>query len=219
MAKKKIEPKAGSRRYSSLMAAAEAAESQGHVLNAVDLAVAAWEYLDNALHYKSRNGSPNVETISAIEIVLHYAPLLLDYRKLDAAESLLKSSRKINRKMRKDLEKKLHLARTRIRDNHRFWTYVEPPGMILETELAAALGGDDSYWQWLSKAWAAMGIIERIPHEDTFCVAINSPLHQIAPAKCPACGKVSQAPKAIFLEPTNCPACYQPVSFCFLKTI
>jgi endogenous inhibitor of DNA gyrase (YacG/DUF329 family) len=39
---------------------------------------------------------------------------------------------------------------------------------------------------------------------------------QVISAKCPACGEVAEAPKAMFLEPMTCPRCNSDQAFVFL---
>ena len=68
------------------------------------------------------------------------------------------------------------------------------------------------------EAWEKMGLVERTPEPqgNSYRVALATRMGQVISAKCPSCGEIAQAPKAMFLEPTPCPHCNSAESFVFL---
>lgn len=200
-------------RYRELMTAAHRAEAQGLFGEAVSRAKEAWSAVDGMIQFEKRFGAGVPERISAIEFVLRYAPLLLDYKSLDAVEELLVTCKRIGRTVTEDPDEKLAAAREKLKDCHRLWTLFERSGAILQSDLRGLLGGDQDQWREVSMAWCAMGLALRDPEGSSYRVSLKTRMGQVVPAKCPACGKLSTAPKSMFFENTACPECGKSVRF------
>jgi hypothetical protein len=167
------------------------------------------------LPYASRYEDREFSSISAIDLVLKYAPLLLDLRALDAVEQLLDDCRRIHRKSSEDLPAKVVTARESTRNNHRLWGHIERDGEILQDELQQALGGREEEWRAVLHAWTKMGLLRRTAGAP-YRVSLATRMGQIVRAKCSSCGHIDEAPKSMFLEKISCPKCRSAVPFVLL---
>jgi DNA-binding IclR family transcriptional regulator len=102
--------------------------------------------------------------------------------------------------------------------NHRLWAYLEKHGEVRQDQLRQLLGGDQDHWRWLSESWEHMGLVSRTPEGGSYRVRLSTRMGQVVPAKCPSCGKVSEAPKAMFLEKMTCLDCNKRVLFVLLSS-
>jgi uncharacterized OB-fold protein len=59
----------------------------------------------------------------------------------------------------------------------------------------------------VAEAWERMGLVRRTPAGGSYRLALSTRTGQVVSGKCPACGHVADAPKAMFFEPMTCPAC------------
>lgn len=215
---KKSEMAAHSEAYRSLMRAAKEAERRGLYRAAVDAAVAAWEHIDGMMQYGMKYEDDDFVSISAIDAVLKHAPLLFDFRNLDALEQLLETRKRIEKNTSQSVVEKLSKAREQIWVNHRLWGYLERYGEVRQDQLSDILGGGQEYWRSLSKSWAAMGLVTRVQEGVSYRIALSTRMGQVVRAKCSSCGKASEAPKGMFLEKMKCPYCNTRVLFVLLSS-
>ena len=219
MAMKKAEMEASAQQYDSLLAIAKAAEAQGLYRFAIESAVKAWDHIDGMLQYAARYANSPVERIDAIEIVLKCAPLLFDFRRLNALEQLLDSRRRIEKTAAESVSEKLAAARAQMQGNHRLWSLFERHGQLRQDEIGKLLGRGADHWRDTLESWAAMGLVDRVPLAGSFRVTLNTRMGHVVRAKCPSCGKIAEAPKSMFLEMMKCPECGVSVSFVLLAKI
>jgi hypothetical protein len=205
--------------YGARMSAARTAERDGLYREAMSHALSAWEFIDGMMQYAKRYEERSVDSVSAIDLVLRYAPLLLDRKSLDTLEGLLKEYRRIERDVEADMGGKLAKARANLWENHRLWAHLETNGDVRQDELRRHLGGEQERWRAVSEAWEAMGLVHRRPEGGSYRVELSTRLGQVVKAKCPRCGKAQDAPKAMFLEELACPKCHRKVEFVLLVGI
>ena len=72
--------------YHEKVAKARSAERTGLYRRAMQLALSSWEHVDGMMQYERKYENAEFDTIPAIEMVLKYAPLLLDFESLDTQE-------------------------------------------------------------------------------------------------------------------------------------
>src|SRR4051812_48644709 len=113
-AMKKAEMEEHDEAYRALMARAHAAEARGLVRVAVDNALAAWEHLDGMVQYARRYAPREFDSFAAIDLVLKYAPLLLDAELLSRVEHLLDECKRIEKATAVDDRAMLAEARARL---------------------------------------------------------------------------------------------------------
>src|SRR5438445_210985 len=111
MGMKKSEMEAHRDEYQARMAAARAAERDGLYREAMAEALSAWDFIDGMMQYEKRYEERSFDSVAAIDLVLRYAPLLLDRKSLDTLERLLKEYRRIERDTDADMGAKLASAR------------------------------------------------------------------------------------------------------------
>ena len=218
MAMKKADMEAHHAEYHARMEAAQAAERSGMYRAAVEGAISAWEHIDGMMQYDRKYEDREFARVDAIQMVLKYAPLLLDLRKLDQLDELLAKYKRIAKNTSDDLVADLDKARSRIWANHRLWSYLEAHPESRQDELRQILGGEQDYWRWVAEAWEKMGLLCRTPERGSYRLALTTRMGQVVPGRCPSCGHVVEAPKAMLLESSTCPECRSAVVFVILST-
>ena len=204
---KKAEMEEHRRSYLRLMSQAREAEGEGLYRKAVQCALEAWDYIDGMMQFERRYRNVEFDSIPAIDLVLKYAPLLLDFETLDTLENLLKAKRRIERNTSENLADRLSAARERMWKDHRLWDHLERNPNARQDQLRTCLGGDQDEWRATAEAWHKMGLVTRTPDGGSYRLAICTRLGEMVPAKCPSCGNTFEGSKALFLEPMDCPKC------------
>lgn len=207
MAMRKSEMEECSAAYRDALAAADQSIRSGMYSTAVSRAISAWPYIDGMMQYARKYEEHEFKSISVIDVVLKYAPLLMDHASLDKVECLLKEFKRIDRNTDADLVADLADARVRMWKNHRLWEHVERQPDCRQNELAGVLGPDQDYWRSVAEAWEQMGLLHRTPNGGSYTLSLRTRLGQVVPGKCHNCGGVLEAPKAMLLEDARCPLC------------
>jgi hypothetical protein len=216
MPMKKAEMEAHSSAYFAALAYAEASEEKGMYRPAMTAALSAWEHVDGMMQYARKYQNTEAPKITAIDMVLRYAPLLLDAESLTKLDALLTEIRRISRDAATDIPAALAGAQKQILDNHRLWKKLEASPETREDFLYNELGGRQEYWSSVIISWSKMGLVTRKAQWHSFQIALTTRMGQVVRGKCPSCGTISEAPKAMLLEPTHCPQCKSTVSFVIL---
>ena len=207
MAMKKAELEQHREEYRRLMGEAQAALQEGLFRDAVKAALSSWNYIDGMMQYERRFEDREFASIEAIEMILTYAPLLLDYRSLDQLGSLLKDYRRIDKNTSQSLADKLAKATALMWDAHRMWDHVEHHAESRQDKLGKVLGGEQAQWRSVAEGWEKMGLVRRVPEGGSYRLALATRMGEVVSGKCPHCGASTQAPKAMFLEELACPDC------------
>lgn len=215
---KKAEMEAHAAEYERLISEAHGAERRGLYRLAVECAFSAWGHIDGMMQYRRRYEDESFESVQAIEIVLRYAPLLLDATSLDTLEELLKTRRRLEKNTSDSLADKLAEARERLWANHRLWDHLEWHPNARQDELRQVLGGEQDYWQTVASAWEAMQLLIREPEGRSYRLNLATRMGAVVPAKCSACGETVEAPKGMLLENSPCPHCDTTTEFVFVAT-
>ena len=217
MAMKKAEMEHHHQQYQSLMADARAAEQAGMYRIAIEKALASWDHIDGMMQYERRYESKEFRSVPAIDMTLRYAPLLLDIASLDALEGMLKDCRRIEKNTSDGLGDKLAAARSFLREAHRLWDHLEWNPRSRQDKLRQLLGGDQNQWRGIAEAWDKMGLLRREPEGATYRLSLSTRMGEVVAAKCPGCGNVVEAPKAMCFEEMACPECDATVLFVILS--
>ena len=203
--------------YRRLMTSARAASKEGLFREAVKAALSSWDHIDGMMQYERRFEDKEFASIEGIDLILRYTPLLLDFESLDRLESLLKDFRRIDRHTSESLADKLAKARSLMKDAHRMWDYVEHHPEVRQDTLSRSLGGEESQWRSTAEAWEKMGLLRRTPEDRSYRLTLVTRMGEIVSGKCPDCGAVADAPKAMFLEELACPDCRAKALFVILS--
>jgi len=213
VAKRKSELERHSTKYADTMKRAREALRAGLLREAVQIALSAWVHVDGMMQYRRRYEEEEFDSIEAIDLVLKYAPIIFDHRTLDLLEEMLATERRIERNTAADMGQKLILARTQMWEARRLWDYVESRPDVRQHELREALGGTQTTWRSIAESWQGMGLLRRTKDGGSYRLSLVTRLGQVVSAKCPSCGQVAKAPKAIWLEPTECTHCHSQSMF------
>ncbi len=218
MAMKKAGIEANRAQYHALMAKAHTAEQEGLYREVVVASLSACDHIDGMMQYERRYEDKAFDSIESIDMVLRYAPLLLDFHVLDRLDSLLKAQRRIDKNTSASLIDKLANAREFMWDVHRLWEHLEQYPNTRQDESARILGGDQDQWQLVVEAWEKMQLLHRTPEGGSYRLTLSTRMGAVVPGKCPSCGVVTEAPKAMLLEQSTCPACGKSVMFVIRPT-
>lgn len=216
MAMKKADMEGHRAQYEALMGKARSAEQEGLYAHAVELALSSWDHIDGMMRYENRYGDTEFSSVKGIDMVLKYAPLLLDFRSLDTLGDLLKSCRRIEKNTSQSMAKNLANARALMWNAHRLWDHIERNPQARQDKLRQALEGDQDQWRSIADTWVKMGLLTRTPEGGSYRLALSTRMGGVVNAKCPSCGTVASAPKAMLLEKSQCPECGQTVHFVLL---
>ncbi len=214
---KKEELERDAARYDALVSRARELLRGGLYREAVTLAREAWPHIDGMMRFKQKYEDREFTSLAAIDLVLKYAPLLMDRQSLDELEKLLKDCRRIEKNTKQNLGAKLSEARSVLWNAHRLWDYLEMHPDSRQDELRRVLGGDQEFWRSISEEWDRMGLVERRPEGGSYRLSLATRLGKIVRGKCPGCGGSMEAPKAMFFEPMSCPGCGGEVLFVILS--
>jgi hypothetical protein len=216
---KKSEMKNHRIQYQKLMIRAGQVIREGQYCAAIAAAVSALEHIDGMMQYERKYSEREFESVSAIDLILKYAPLLFEYRFLAETENLLKTRKGIEKNTTENTAEKLVEAHRRMWENHRLWSFLESNPHCRQDELRSVLGGDHDYWRFVAEEWEKIGLIVRTPEDRSYTLIIVTHMDRVVSAKCSACGTIADAPKAMFLETLVCPTCNSSVGFVFLPKL
>lgn len=217
MAMKKAEMEAHDAAYQSHLDRAYAAERRGMYRVAVDDAVSAWNHVDGMMQYRQRYcEQKDFNSFAAIDLVLKYAPLLLDASRIDQLEQLIDEYKRIERKSSANVSDRIAEARAALWRNHKLWGYLQDHPGAVQTQLRQQWEGDEADWHWVAESWEKMGLLRRRSEGGIHRVELSTRLGEVVAGKCSSCGHIDEAPKAMFLEPMGCPQCNKQVMFVLL---
>lgn len=207
MATKKADLEAERDAYESYIAHAVAAERDGLFLVAMRSAAAACRHIDGMMQYRRRYDDAAFKSVDAIDLILKYAPLLFHFETLNEVHNLLRNQKRIDRYASDDLTQRVEQAQRQMWQNHRLFAFLmENPG-FRQDELRARLGGDQGYWRNVAESWEKMRLVRRTPERGSYRLCLSTRLGEVVEGKCPRCGQVDSAPKAMLLEPVRCSKC------------
>jgi hypothetical protein len=195
--------------YHRLMLEVKLALDSGRYSKAVILAAESFPHIDRMLRYQSQSESRKLDAVPAIEAVLFYAPLVFDYRSINALGDLLRSFKRVDNYFDRTLGERLETARKRMWENHRLWSQLDSAGHLSESDVRPQ---GRAPWASLNE-WEKMGVVVSTSLGVSGCFQLTTRMGEMVFAKCSSCGRTSEGPKAAFLEPTRCDACRSTSSF------
>jgi hypothetical protein len=139
--------------------------------------------------------------VEAIDIILEWAPLLLDVSVLDRLAAFLKNHRTIEKNAASDLRAGQLHARAVMWDAYTSWNEIENRDSEYKDFSGQVAESECSQRRSITDAWRRMQVVNR--SSLTFCTRVDAP----SLAKCPFCGAVAKAKKKVFLEAQACPKC------------
>jgi len=214
MAKKKAELEFETEQHRATMREVHSAQQGGQIQMAVDLAVFAFQYIDGMMQFERKYEDETARhSVESIDFVLRFAPLLFDTRSLDAVTTLLKSQRRIDNNATADLAAEVNKARILLGDAYRLWNHLEQNTEVRQDQLRSRLGGDQELWRWIAETWDGMGLVRRIPEQNSYRLSLVTRMNEITRGKCPLCGVTGKAAKARLLEEITCPKCGKGTRF------
>lgn len=202
------------RAYRARLERARFAIDDGQIVEAIKEAVAAWEHVEVRMRYGARYEDMEFDTLECVELVLQYAPLVLDADSLDRLEVLLKKQKHVERKTSKSLTAALDVARARLNLAYRAFDLLERRASMSHDELNAWAGPDAPAWKRIAMEWLRIGVVEN--SDDGKTCRLRTNLREHWRTKCHACGKGLGGPKWRFLEKLPCPKCGSESGFVFV---
>jgi phage FluMu protein Com len=135
---------------------------------------------------------------------------------LETVADILKSQKRIDKHASADLAENLRKATELMWEAHRLWTALEQESEVAQDKLRKNFGGEQERWRGIAEMWDEMGLVQRIPARNSYCVSLMTRVTQIIRGKCPTCGAIGKASMGTFLEMITCPRCKSTSTFVFL---
>lgn len=217
MAKKKAELQADRDAYDAALRLVRAELSADRLTVAVRSAVQGLAFVDGMMAYRRQYDDVDFRSVELIDVILRYAPLVFDARSLAALDETLRTQKRIDRHASDDLAARLETARADLRRNHTLWNHLERHPDSRQDELRRRLGGDQDDWRWTCETWEKLGLLRRSPAGASYTLALVTRTGAVVSAKCPGCGGVELAPKAMFYDRIDCPTCRETQAFVLLN--
>lgn len=197
--------------YLAKVSGAQIAESEGRLIDAISLAVDAWDDIEGMMKFRRKYENVEVERIDAIDLVLRIAPALLHFQSINQLESIIRIRRTIPKQMSVDLDAALADAKARLAAAHLLWNLLENRG---------GDGPSDSekhLCKSILEQWRHIGLIRTATVDGAARVSFATRMDDVVRAKCPSCGAIGRAAKIKFLEEHTCPKCRNRVVFVLLS--
>jgi len=212
---KKAELEQHDNAYQALMYQANTALRSNQYREAIELAVSAWDHIDGMLQFHRKFADKEVAGLQTIDIVLHYAPLLMDFEILDRVETLLHGHKRLTKSTGIDWGSQLRTARATMWECHQLWTYLEEHGTIDESSPEFRKHADE-HWPRIAEGWIEMELLARDRSGNKSLLFLVTDLSHVVLAKCPSCAAVVKGRKSGCLEEHHCPKCHQKHVFVML---
>ena len=194
-------------RYDHFVQLAMNARRSGHFSQAIAHAKAAWPYLPDMMKYEQKYEGRSFASFECIDLVLRYAPLLLDFASLDQLSELLKKEKAVDRVATDDLAERLQMAREQLSECFHLWRCVErEPDWTLQQQLNR-LGHPQAKWTEYLQNWREMGFVFVDLRRLHSPIRLQISLGSIVDAHCSGCGEPASAPKRTFFSPMPCQSC------------
>jgi hypothetical protein len=194
-------------RYYEALSRAQAAARAGNLPAALRAARESLPHIDGMMQYETKKEDRAFDSIDAIDLILRFAPLLLDREALDEVSVILKAKKRIERDTDADMGNKLAEARQRLDMVYRLLTRIEQFPGSEQHLFDDALGGSQDTWRALADSLTTIGIIRRVPHRNSYRVWLTTELDRPVPARCVACGHQAELPMARTYHLSPCPSC------------
>jgi hypothetical protein len=193
--------------YDQEIKKARISEKNGDFHSAIRHAVNAWEYVEGMMKFEKRWECAEFDSVPCIDIVLRYAPLILDGQALCQLSDLLRKRKSIDKIANDDLAARVAEAQALLRQVHQLWNLVERQPLVRQDMLRQILGGNQDTWRGIAEQWESMGLIHRIKHSGSYMLKFATELSERWRAKCPSCGAIAVGAKRAFLDSQECPRC------------
>jgi hypothetical protein len=188
-------------------------DAQGHYTEALKTAYEALDYIDGMIQYANKYNNQRFMNIKSIDYILEYAPLRFDFEGLERLKNINKLHKRIQISLDINIQDKITESQNLMYAAHQLWNYLENHPQALQNQLTKCLGSKQNQWNSIIKMWDKMGLIIRKKEGDTYNLDLRTRMGGLTFGKCPNCGCVQEAPKAMLLESTKCPDCGELVSF------
>jgi hypothetical protein len=180
------------------------------------LAVNALLHVDGMMQYERKYECRSIDRVRCIDIILQYAPLLLDADSLDKLAEVLKSQKRIDKNAEADLAKDLELSRAQLRIAHQLWDQLETHPVVTQEQLEQATRTTASNVGAVIHGWQQMGAVIASANGNIRQYSLTTRMGDAVPTKCISCGATGKAPKMNLLDEITCPRCRSSSFFLIL---
>lgn len=201
--------------YSRLRRAKAAINKQCHQ-DAVNEAALALHHVDGMMQFERRYENTVFDRIEAIDIILVFAPMLLDLANLELLAAVLKNQKRIDKNTSVDLAIELDQARQLLWDSYRIWSLLEVQQTTWEHEIHEKVEVSRDRVRALLDHWVAMQLVRRKREPNDDCVFLVTHFSAPCVGKCPTCGASVTREKIALLVDSDCQACGVAVGFVIL---
>lgn len=173
----------------------------------IETALLACDFIDGMMQKERKQGNKEVQTVLAMDLILQYAPMLLDVESLARLGVIIKAYRRIERDTTDDMTEKLAQANGLLWKVQKLIGHIETHLVVNEFEAATLLEVFCSQALSILKTWEALQFIRRIHHGNPAQYSLWTLMDENTSAKCSGCGFLATAKKAAFLSNFKCDKC------------
>lgn len=188
--------------------AAAVALANGRYKDALRLALGTLDDVDAMIQYRAKYEKTEVTSVETIDLILRYAPLLLDTAAIDELASVLKRYKRIDRVIPADLASETVQARRRTEIACNLHSIIRREGHIAVSRLLEQLPADE---RPIGKAilleWLSMGIATKQADASESMIELTTVMARPARGVCFSCGAEVTAPKRLLAQGGTCPGC------------
>jgi len=204
--------------YDACMAQADDAIRAGRHREALATAVSALQFTDGMMRHAAKYDNAQFDNVQSIELILRYAPLLLEQDPLKKLEETLDAQRRIERTTSENIRQLLGAATKNLAACHRLWSLLESIDGISQEQLSGMLGKEPHDWIGTIATWHQMQLVLRVPNGSSYRISIATRMDREMRGKCSYCGAERRALYWKLLESLECARCRKLSLFTLLPT-
>lgn len=201
--------------YDDAVAQARAYEREGRLDEAIASSKKAWQYVEDMMKFERRWEKREFSSVPCIDMVLRYAPLLLDEESLSDLEALLKSRKSIDRLASDDLAAQLQKARDHLSDARKVWAMLDGRDWTDSAEIVRLSGVGAAAGRKSLTDWQKIGAIEARDVDGRREIRPVFADARPTVAACRFCGSDVQCTCGETLQPRACAKCGK--TSCFIR--
>jgi predicted RNA-binding Zn-ribbon protein involved in translation (DUF1610 family) len=208
MAKTKVELQWHYSEYHRFLESARLALQAGNLKEAIDYAVASWDFIEGMTQFERRFAGREVDKFLCVNLVLEYSAVVFDRESLEKLDAVLKTQRRILKNASDDLIEHSLKAKTRVRSAYRIWEQLESNSEVTLEEIQTQLAQSVQEIELILNHWKKMGFIRRVTTvSGSNGISLVTQMDAQSLAKCPSCGIRVRTSKSRLLESIDCPRC------------
>lgn len=213
---KKAELRAHNEMYQRLLSEAKAAVLGRSFQRGIERAASAWNHVDEMMQFQRKYQKHEFVPLECVDIVLRYAPLLLEIDYLNRLEELLKTKRRVERNSTENLKMRLGQARGLFHYVYQLFDCIESGQSCRIESLPQTIHSKYTDRETVIAQLVEIGLARLQRSASGALISLITSMESMVSGKCMHCGHVEQSQKSDFLLTRVCSCCGQHTLFVIL---